>query len=266
MDYTSAVILGIVQGITEFLPVSSSGHLILARELFGLNSDFGLAVDAVLQLATILAVAIYFFRDFLGLAKSAVSWMSGKAFPEDDRVMIGAIVLGTIPAVMFGLLLEDLMETTFRSTSLVMSMLVAGSILFLFAEHVATQDRELTVKKGVLIGLFQVLALVPGVSRSGSTISGGLILGMTRENSAKFSFLLAFPVIFGSGMKKLLDLQGIDALGALGVPLAVSFFISFAVGLLSIHFLLRFLRQHSLKVFAVYRVILAASAGLFLLM
>lgn len=266
MDYISAVILGTVQGITEFLPVSSSGHLILAREFFGLNSDFSLAVDAVLQLATILAVAIYFFRDFLGLAKSAVSWMSGKTFPKDDRVMISAIALGTVPAVVVGLLLEDLMETTFRNASLVMIMLVAGSILFLFAEHVATQDKELTVRKGVLIGLFQVLALVPGVSRSGSTISGGLILGMSRAKAAKFSFLLAFPVIFGSGMKKLLDLQEVDALGALGVPLAVSFFISFAVGLLSIHFLLRFLRKHTLKAFAIYRVVLAASAGSLLLM
>jgi len=142
MDYTSALILGIVQGITEFLPVSSSGHLILAREIFGLNSDFGLAVDAVLQLATILAVAIYFFRDFLALTKSSVRWILGKTFPRDDRVMITAIVLGTIPAVVFGLLLEDLMETVFRNTSLVMITLVAGSILFLFAERVATEVKD----------------------------------------------------------------------------------------------------------------------------
>ena len=264
MDYTSALILGIVQGITEFLPVSSSGHLILARELFGLNSDFGLAVDAVLQLATILAVAIYFYRDFLALTKSSVRWVLGKTFPRDDRVMITAIVLGTIPVAVFGLLLEDLMETVFRNTSLVMMTLVAGSILFLFAERVATQDKELTVRKGVLIGLFQVLALVPGVSRSGSTISGGLILGMDRIKAAKFSFLLAFPIIFGSGMKKLLDLQEVGALRALGAPLVLSFLTSFVVGLLSIHFLLRFLRQHSLKTFAVYRVVLAASAAFML--
>lgn len=261
MDYTSALILGVVQGITEFLPVSSSGHLILAREILGLNSDFGLAVDAVLQLATILAVAIYFFRDFVALTKSAVRWVLGKTVPKDDRVMIAAIVLGTVPAVVFGLLLEDLMETVFRNALLVVCTLVAGSILFLFAERVATQDKRLTVRKGVLIGLFQVLALVPGVSRSGSTISGGLILGMDRTKAAKFSFLLAFPVIFGSGMKKLLDLQEVGALGALGAPLVLSFFTSFLVGLLSIHFLLRFLRKHSLRTFAAYRVLLAASAA-----
>lgn len=264
MDYTSALILGVVQGITEFLPVSSSGHLILARELFGLNSDFGLAVDAVLQLATILAVVIYFFKDFVSLSRSAVRWILRKTIPTDDRVMISAIVLGTIPAVVFGLLLEDFMETIFRNAVLVMVTLVAGSVLFLFAERVATQDKKLTIRKGVFIGLFQVLALVPGVSRSGSTISGGLILGMKRADAAKFSFLLAFPVIFGSGMKKLLDLQEVGALGSLGMPLVVSFITSFAVGLLSIHFLLRFLRKHTLKTFAVYRVLLAVSAAFML--
>jgi len=258
MDSFSALILGAVQGLTEFLPVSSSGHLILARDALGLQTDNGLAVDAVLQLATVLAVAVYFRRDLWRLAVTAVRWVFRRPVAPADRTLLAAIVIGTVPAVALGLPLEHVMETLFRDARLVALALVAGSALFWYAERAARKNASLTVRKGAGIGLFQALALVPGMSRSGATISGGLILGLTREDAARFSFLLSFPVILGSGMKMLLDLEGAGQLSALGLPLVIGFVTAFAVGMVAIHWLLRFLRTHSLRPFAVYRVILAA--------
>lgn len=259
MDTLSAVILGAVQGLTEFLPVSSSGHLILAREALGIQTDNGLAVDAVLQLATVLAVAAYFARDLLRLAAAAVRRVFRRPVAPKDRTLLAAIIVGTVPAVALGLPLEHIMETAFRDPRLVAAALVAGSALFWYAERVARKDAALTARKGAWIGLFQALALVPGVSRSGATISGGLIFGLAREDAARFSFLLSFPVIFGSGMKKLLDLEGAGQLAALGFPLLLGFVTAFVIGIAAIHWLLRFLRGHSLKPFAVYRVVLAAA-------
>jgi undecaprenyl-diphosphatase len=259
MSLLTAIILGVLQGVTEFLPISSSGHLILAREFFGLVTPHPLAVDAVLQLATILAVALYFRKDLLGIAFSALRMLARKPVEAADRVMVWAIALGTVPVVAAGLLLEDLMETTFRDAALVAVTLILGGAFMLCAERQAKQDKPLTVRKGVGIGLFQMLALVPGVSRSGATISGGLFLGLTREAAARFSFLLAFPAIAGSGLKKLLELGGDAALPAIAVPLALSFATSFVVGLACIHVLLRYLRSHSLRAFAWYRFALAAA-------
>lgn len=269
MTLLTGIVLGIVQGLTEFLPISSSGHLILARELFGFTTPHPLAVDAVLQLATILAVALYFFNDFLRLAVAAACMLVRKPVADADRVMVWSIVLGTIPVVAAGLLLESLMETVFRSAMLVAGTLVAGSLLMLAAERLhayrlkgeagARQDKALTVRKGVLIGLFQMLALVPGVSRSGATISGGLLLSLDRAAAARFSFLLAFPAILGSGLKKLLELGVDPALASIAVPLAASFATAFAVGLACIHYLLRYLRTHSLQPFIWYRVALAVA-------
>lgn len=258
MTFSSGIILGAVQGITEFLPISSSGHLILAREFFGLYADHGLAVDAVLQLATSLAVLAYFRRDIAGMIRTFFAYVSGKAVGERDRIMFLAVMLGTVPVVAAGLMLEGFMETVFRNPLLVAGALAAGSILLFAAEKLASQDNDLSLRRGIAIGFFQVLALVPGFSRSGATISGGLIFGMKREDAARFSFLLSFPAILGSGMKKLIELYGGQALGEFGLPLAASFAVSFAVGLLSIHFFLRFLRRHTLHVFAAYRLLLAA--------
>lgn len=266
MTLFTGIILGIVQGLTEFLPISSSAHLILARAFLGAETPHPLAVDAVLQLATILAVGIYFFRDFLALAVSAARMLVRKPVEAAQRVMVWAIVLGTVPVVVAGLLLEDLMETTFRNERLIVVTLLLGGALMLVAERYAKQDAGLTVRKGVGIGLFQMLALVPGVSRSGATISGGLLLGLTREAAARFSFLLAFPAILGSGLKKLLELGADPALSVIALPLVASFAAAFVVGLACIHFLLRFLRTHSLSVFVWYRFALAAVTVMFVAM
>jgi undecaprenyl-diphosphatase len=266
MTLLTGIILGAVQGLTEFLPVSSSGHLILARAFFGFETPHPLAVDAVLQLATIFAVGCYFFRDFVALARAALRMLARKPVEPAERTMVWAIVLGTVPVVAAGLLLEDLMETAFRSPALVAGTLVAGGLLMLAAERAATQRSALTVRSGVGIGLFQMLALVPGVSRSGATIAGGLLLGLDRAAAARFSFLLAFPAILGSGLKKLLELGGDPALAAIAVPLAASFVTSFAVGLACIHVLLRYLRTRTLAAFVWYRFALAAVTVVFVAM
>ncbi|MEA3249939.1 MAG: undecaprenyl-diphosphatase UppP [Patescibacteria group bacterium] len=257
MDIISGTILGVVQGLTEFLPISSSGHLILAREVLGISGEHGLSVDAVLQLATVLAIGIYFWRDLVRLAVTTAKLVVRKPVEARDRTMVLAIVIGTIPAALLGFLLEDFMETVFRSPLLVVGTLVAGSVLMWGAEAVAKQGSSLTWKKGLIVGLFQSLALMPGMSRSGSTISGGLIVGLKREDAARFSFLLAFPIIAGSGVLKLSELISEGAMAELGGGLVAGFIAAFLVGMAAIHFLLKFLRKHTLAVFVWYRIVLA---------
>ncbi len=254
--------LGIVQGLTEFLPVSSSGHLIIARDLFGIQTPDGLAVDAVLQLATALAVLVYFRSDFFRLSRDAISWVRGIGVEAGQKTLILAITLGTIPAAIAGLILESRMETVFRSAELVAWMLLAGSLLLIIAEATGkwiAEKRLITVWRGVAIGLFQCLALVPGFSRSGATIAGGLILGLSRIEAARFGFLLSFPIILGSGLKKLLELGMQGQLSDIGFPLLLGSLVAFTVGLGCIHFLIRFLKNNSLGVFILYRTLLALS-------
>ncbi len=260
MSFLDATILGLVQGIAEFLPISSTGHLILAREFLQLEVEYGLAVDATLHFATALAVILYFRKDLVGLVSATMHYVRTREIEKTQATLLLALVLGTIPAVFFGLLLEGTMDTLFRSTTLVAWVLIVGSVLFLVAEYVLKryeQPKQLTVGKGVLIGLFQALALVPGMSRSGATISGGMLLGLTREQAARFAFLLSLPIIVGAGSKKLLEL------GEAGIPsaewLAIGFaaLVAFSSGIASIHYLLKFLKNHSLVPFVVYRVALA---------
>jgi len=266
MDIFSGIILGVVQGLTEFLPVSSSGHLILARDILGLQTEFGLSFDAVLQFATAFAVLIYFRHDFLRLSQSFFSLILRKPIEKKDKNLLFALILGTIPAVIFGLLLEDYMETTFRSAELVAATLLIGAGIFYFAEKQAClrasrkqakQNIAITPRNGLFIGFFQALALIPGMSRSGMTISGGLFLGLTREEAARFGFLLAFPIILGAGMKKFLDLGSAGVLTDIGVALFAGAVTAFLIGLLAIHYLLKYLKNHTLKIFIAYRIILA---------
>lgn len=259
MTTAESVILGLVQGITEFLPVSSTGHLVLARFFFEFGDGNALAFDAVLHLATAAAVIAYFHRDLIVLANTVVRKLARLPVNARDMTLVYALMIGTVPAVFFGLLLESLMETLFRSPLLVAGVLVAGSFLFMYAEWVylnVPRRPEMTVRKGLLIGLFQSLALIPGMSRSGATIVGGMFLGLTREESARFAFLLAIPVILGAGAKKLIELMTLTepvAWGAIGFGAAAAF----VVGLLAIHFMLAFVRRYSLWPFVWYRMALA---------
>lgn len=251
-----AIILGAVQGITEFLPISSSGHLIIIREMLGLQTLGSLSFDAVLQLATTLAVIIYFWKDLVALVRVR---------DAKNKIMIWALVLGTIPAVFFGLIFEKGIDSVFRNAHIVAWALIAGSVLFFFAEkYAATRQKlpeELSLKRGFWVGCFQVLALIPGMSRSGSTISGGLFMGMKREEVVRFSFLLSVPILLGTGLKKLLDL---GSAGSIDASLIVGSLVAFVVGFASIHFLIKYLRKHTLNVFIVYRVVLALVVLLFL--
>jgi len=260
MNLIEAVSLGVLQGFTEFLPVSSTGHLILVRILFGVEDSNALAFDAILHLATAAAVIVYFSSDLWFLAQAGLRKLSRLPVNKKDEILLYALLIGTIPAVLLGLSLESLMETTFRSPVLVALVLIAGSGLFIFAEWRYVnrpRDGKMSVKTGLLIGLFQCLALVPGMSRSGATIAGGMLMGLTRSEAARFAFLLAVPVITGAGLKKLLELLTSDEV-IVWSTIAGGAIVAFVSGLIAIHFMITFVKRHTLWPFIWYRIILAA--------
>lgn len=260
MDFFVAIILGWVQGITEFLPVSSTGHLILIREIFPDSTvTAGLAFDAMLHLATTAAILLYFAKDIGIIINSAMRMLGRLPVDDRDRTLIYALGVGTIPAVVLGFLLEGYMDTLFRSPLIVACVLIIGSIIFGYAEYVYAYRREravISVRLGWKVGLFQVLALIPGMSRAGITIAGGLILGLSRLEAARFSFLLAIPVMLGGGAKKMLELitqpEPVE-----WVFVGVGAITAFLVGLSAIHFMMRFMRRNSLWPFIWYRILLA---------
>ena len=260
MTIVDAIVLGFVQGITEFLPISSSGHLILMRDLLGLEVVGSLGFDAVLQLATTLAVILYFSEDLWLLMQTALRKLGRLPVNQKDLTVLYALLIGTIPAVAAGVLLENYMDTIFRSSVLVAIVLTLGSLLFIYAEWVyygSVPQNNLTKQTGFKIGLFQCLALIPGMSRSGSTISAGMLLGLSRTEAARFSFLLSIPILLGSGAKKLIELIHVGGDISL-ITIGVGSVVAFGVGLASIHFLLTFIRRHTLWPFIWYRLLLAA--------
>lgn len=259
MDNILGIILGAIQGLTEFLPISSSGHLILAHSFLGAEDSTSLAFDAVLQLATGLAVVVYFWGEIYILIQTVLRKLSRLPVNPRDFALVQAIIVGTIPAVILGVFLERLMETLFRNPLLVAVVLIAGSVFFMFAEYRyqnSFHTNDIDVKTGIKIGLFQVLALIPGFSRSGATIAGGMMLGLNRSEAARFSFLLAVPIVIGSGGKKLVELMTSD-MSFIWQPLIVGALVSFGVGIFAIHFMISFVRKHTLMPFAWYRIILA---------
>lgn len=254
-----AVILGIVQGITEFLPVSSTGHLILMHSLLDFEGGSGLAFDAILHLATAGAVVVYFFEEVYLLLQAVMRKLGRLPVNEKDFLLAKALALGTIPAVVAGLLLESYMETIFRSPLLVAIVLILGSGLFMYAEYRyqnCFHDREIEPRMGLRIGFFQILALFPGMSRSGATIAGGMLLGLSRSDSARFAFLLAVPVLVGAGLKKVIELLTMNV-EVVWAPIIFAALTAFAIGLMAIHFMIGFVRKHTLWPFIWYRIILA---------
>ena len=259
MTILEASILGILQGVTEFLPISSTGHLILMRTLFGSPIEYGLAFDAILHLATALAVVVYFRHDIYNLIQVFFRSLNFMPVNKTDKILLQAILLGTVPAVVFGFFLEDIMATTFQSPMLVAVVLILGSVLFMYAEwHYMLRKKhgKLNGRRGLLIGFFQALALIPGTSRSGATIAGGMLLGLSRLEAARFAFLLSIPVILGAGGKKLLELMGEGEVVAWGM-IGIGSLCAFLTGWLVIHFMLKFIRKHTLWVFIWYRIFLA---------
>ncbi len=249
MDVWSFSMLGIVEGLTEFLPISSTGHLIVARDLFGLTTGSDLAVDAVLQLATMLALVVYFSKDLWSLALLR------------NKPLLLALAFGTIPGVLAGLMLEDIMGTLFRNSALVAYALIVGSVIMLAAERWGSKlGKTLAVlpwHSGLIVGLFQALAVVPGMSRSGMTTAGGMFLGYTRAESTYFGFLLSVPILVGAGLKKLYELYTTGTVSTIGPELALGSMLAFLFGMTTIHVFLLIVRRTPLTVFVLYRVLLA---------
>ncbi len=259
MTILDAVILGLVQGITEFIPVSSTGHLVLMREVLNANVGDALAFDAVMHLATVSAVIFYFLPDLWQLTQTLLRKLSRLPVNKRDETLLYALLIGTVPAIVVGLTLESFISEHLRSPLIVALVLIASAFFFMYAEWRymnSPRDGELTVQTGLKIGLFQVLALLPGFSRSGATIGGGMLLGLTRYEAAKFSFILSVPVILGAGSKKLLDLlvskEPIEWL-TIGVGSATAFIVAF----ITIHFFLAFTKRYTLWPFIWYKLILA---------
>jgi len=252
-----AVVLGVVQGLTEFLPISSTAHLRIVPALLGWD-DPGAAFTAVTQLGTLAAVLIYFRRD---LVRIGWTWLRSLRDPalrgELDARLGWYIGLGTIPIGIFGFLFKDSIETGARNLTLIAAALIVLGLVLAYAERVGRRDRgveSLNLRDGLVIGAAQAVALIPGVSRSGSTISAGLFLGLRRADAARYSFLLSIPAVVLSGLFELRNIGGGGGPGATST--AVATVLAFVVGYASIAFLLRFLVNHSTLVFVGYRIAL----------
>jgi undecaprenyl-diphosphatase len=270
MSSFEALVLGVVQGLTEFLPISSSGHLRIVPALAGWD-DPGAAFTAVIQLGTMAAVLVYFRAD---LWRIATAWVRELRVPfvrrSTDANLGWFIVLGTIPIAIFGFLFRNQIESGARSLYLIGTMLIAFSFVMLAAERFGSRKRELTSmdgRDGVFIGVAQALALIPGVSRSGATISAGLFRNFDREAAARYSFLLSVPAVVLSGLFELKDVGGEGSVGF--APTLIATIAAFITGYAAIAWLLRYLAGHSLNVFVAYRIplgilvlVLAASGAI----
>jgi undecaprenyl-diphosphatase len=259
MDYIQAVVLGVVEGLTEFLPVSSTGHLTVAEKLLGLTVDDPAVTGftAVIQMGAIAAVVVYFWRDIWRIAKA---WVVGIAKPELrgrlDHRMGWYIIVGSIPIGLVGFVAKDVIKQDLRSLWVVAAALVLWSAVMLYAEKQGRQHRgekDLTLKDALVVGVVQCVALVPGVSRSGATISTGLLVGLDRVTATRLSFFLSIPALLAAGIYELKDALGGDiGLGQTLVGTAVSFVVAYG----SVAWLLRFVAGHSIGSFVPYRVTL----------
>lgn len=257
MTWMQVIVLSLVQGLTEFLPVSSSGHLRIVSTLFW-GQDAGASFTAVIQLGTELAVIVYFAGMIWQILKGWFMGLANKDKRGQDYRMGWMVIVGSIPIGILGVLGKDLIRDNLRNLWITASMLVLFSFVFIAAERMGKKTRsfeELTMRDAIVMGLCQCLALIPGVSRSGGTISGGLFLGLDREVATRFSFLLAIPAVMASGLFSLGDAFG-PTVGqsATGMQLLVGAGIAFIVGYASIAWLLKFVGNHSFEWFAAYRI------------
>lgn len=254
MSLLHAAILGILQGLAEFLPISSSAHLSLAPVVFGWETDQGLAFDVALHVGTLITLLWYFRRDWVALTVAAVGLVRRRRFETEDDWRVLFLVVATIPGAIGGLLLEDLAETTFRSPGITAVALMVMGVLLWLADRFAAHDRPLRSMRwqdALLIGLAQVAALVPGVSRSGSTMTAGRALRFERPAAARFSFLMSMPITAAA-----VAVKAPEAVQSYGVslPLVVGVFMAAVSSWVAIAVLLRFLTRYGFGVFAVYRI------------
>ncbi|OBK91873.1 undecaprenyl-diphosphatase [Mycobacterium asiaticum] len=258
MSWGQVVVLSVVQGLTEFLPVSSSGHLAIVSRLF-FSGDAGASFTAVSQLGTEAAVLVYFARDIVRILRSWFNGLVVKSQRDADYRLGWYVIVGTIPICVLGLLFKDVIRSGVRNLWVVATALVVFSAVIALAEYLGRQTRDieqLNWRDAVVVGAAQCLALVPGVSRSGSTISAGLFLGLERELAARFGFLLAIPAVFASGLFSLPDAfhPVTEGMSATGPQLLVSTVIAFVIGLTAVAWFLRFLVRHNMYWFVGYRV------------
>lgn len=270
MDIFQAIILGIIQGLTEFLPISSTGHLRIVPALLGWN-DPGAAFTAVIQFGTLVAVLFYFRNDIFNITGAVFKGIvSKKLFYNRDALLGWMIVVGTLPIVFFGLLLKNEIETSFRSLYVISISLIALAIVLMIAEafikkRIARGEQlklldDLSWKDVIVVGLWQCVALIPGSSRSGTTITGGLFVGMNRETAARFSFLLSLPSILAAGVLELVKERELLFSSDIGLSnLIVATIVSGIVGYASIAFLLNYLKNHTTYLFIVYRIIIGVA-------
>ncbi|MGK7222061.1 undecaprenyl-diphosphate phosphatase [Kocuria flava] len=259
MNWIESIILGLVQGLTEFLPVSSSAHLRIVGEFLPNSADPGAAFTAITQLGTETAVVIYFWRDIVRILRQWTLSLAGRVPRSDPDARMGwLIILGSLPIGVLGLLFEDWIDTEFRSLWITATMLVVFGVFLAVADRVGRQHRhldDLTVRHGVLYGLAQALALIPGVSRSGGTITAGLLMGYTREAAARYAFLLAIPAVFASGLYKLATTVGQPQAGPYGTAetfLATG--VAFAVAYVIIGWFMHYISSRSYTLFVWYRI------------
>lgn len=260
MSILEAILYGIVQGLTEFLPISSSGHLLIVPALLG-KEDPGAAFTAVIQLGTMAAVVIYFRKDLWNILRAWTLGLLRRTETDEDRFnarMGWYLMLGTVPIVIFGVLFADQIEGGARNLYLVGSMLIFFGLVMAAADMYSRQERKIdsiNPPDAVVIGIAQSLALIPGVSRSGATITFGLFRGFSRRDAARFSFLLSIPAVVLSGLYELKDVAH-ESTGASVVAVIAAVLAAFIVGYWSIAFLLKWLGEHSLKIFVLYRLVL----------
>lgn len=262
MSWVEAIVLGIVQGLTEFLPISSSGHLRITSAIF-FDQDAGASFTAVTQLGTEAAVLLYFAKDIWRITRTWVVGIWDRSVRSSlDYRMGWYVIVGSIPIGVFGLLFKDQIRETARNLWLVASTLILFAFVLAFAEYWGRQTRTLEnfrMRDGVVMGFAQAMALIPGVSRSGGTLTAGLFLNLTRETAARYSFLLAIPAVVMSGVLSLEDVFAPAAPGTSvpsGAQMIVATAVAFAVGYASIAWLLRYVAHHTLYIFVLYRVAL----------
>ena len=269
MSWLEAIVLGLVQGLTEFLPISSSAHISIVGQLFG-NGDPGAAFTAIIQIGTETAVIVYFRHDIVRIIKAWFGSLIGRVDRGDHDARMGwLVIIGSIPIVVLGLLLQDWIDTTFRNLWVTVAMLAGFGLVIGIVDSLAGHRRtlqDLTWKHGLLYGLAQSLALIPGVSRSGGTITAGLAMGYKREDATRYSFLLAIPAVMGAGIYQLYEALTGDAHAQVSWgPTIAAAVVAFIIGFAMIAWLLRFVSTHSFWPFVIYRIALAAVVAVLLI-
>lgn len=261
MDILSTIILGVVQGIAEFLPISSSAHLIIFRDVFGIGAgiskEMEMAFDIALHFGTLLAIGVFFFKDFINMITKGLT----KGVKDEQGKILWYLIAATIPAAIAGLLFEDVIEEVIRGNYIFIAIALAvmGIIIYLcdkFSDNTKT-IKDMSLKDAIIIGCSQVFALMPGFSRSGTTISAARCLKLDREEAAKFSFYLSAPVVAGAVVLKLIKPATWTIIAANLSTFIIGILSSFIIGLICIKFLLKYLHSHDFKIFMIYRVAMA---------